>query len=233
MKEHPIIFSGEMVRAIIDWRKTQTRRVVKHAPPDTDPPTDWVWGLYDGLWYPHDGEYPDEGHYDTYTCPYGQPGDELYIKEAWRTFSGMDERNATDMAESCKEAGWDSPWAPIQYEADGHRDNWDVVPHDEPGRYRHARFMPKWLSRLTLRVTNVRVERVQEINEKECWAEGLVRVDKPLRNLARATPVRGAPQLTVPRQAFAQLWDSINTKRGFGWDINPWVWVIEFERVEI
>lgn len=99
----------------------------------------------------------------------------------------------------------------------------------EPGysptfaRYRHARFMPRWASRILLEITSVRIERVQDISEADAIAEGcgFVRPYNPAWS-----------DMDMPREDFRELWDSINAKRGFGWDANPWTWVIEFKRVD-
>jgi len=91
--------------------------------------------------------------------------------------------------------------------------------------------MPRWASRLTLEVTTVRVERLQEIAEADSIAEGIERIGIGLQ------PLYGVPTWAVrfltAKTAYAQLWDSINAKRGFGWSVNPWVWVVAFKRIEV
>ena len=164
MKERPIIFSGPSVRAILDGRKTQTRRIVK-APKGMS-------AEFAGV---------------DFACPYGCPGDRLWVRE---THSFYDRE--------CRK-----PY----YQAD--IDDW------EPGGWRSPIFMPRWASRITLEITDVRVQRVQEITEAEAKAEGV------------HCAVNGSNRL-----AFATLWDSVNAKRGFSWADNLWVWAITFWRVE-
>jgi len=144
------------------------------------------------------------------------PGDLLWVREAFRGDKGYD---------STPPREW-SHW-PVHYEADGEPD-----PNDEigmNGRLRPGMFMPRWASRLTLRVTDVRVQRVQNITEEDAKEEGV----GPLK------PVPGRPDLmwvhhggerySAPGYAFRELWDSLNAKRGFGWDQNPWVAAYTFE----
>jgi len=240
MKERPILFSAPMVRADLEDRKTMTRRVVK--PYRKHPivnlaeaePTLGYSGLHndpDSWGY----EFLDDGAPASLSswpelCPYGQPGDRLWVREAWRTLDYLDEHSGARVAELCLDAGYRRPLAPIEYIVDGERMNWEhtsTPPHrgqPEPGRYRHARFMPRWASRLTLEVTSVRVERLQDISEADAIAEGLLR-DRD--------GWRGAPDLpwfASPVAAYRSLWESINGADS--WNANPWVWVVEFKRLE-
>lgn len=173
MKERPIIFSDEMVSAILEGRKSQTRRVAKL-----------------------NGD----------RCHFGQVGDWLWVKETW--------------AESVPDAQWGDmngggEPTPI-YRADN---RWDGV------TWRSPIFMPRYESRITLEIVSVRVERVQDISEADAIAEGIDEWEEMFRCGTDSDPcwTRDA------RLAYAWLWDSINAKRGFGWDTNPWVWVVEFK----
>ena len=151
---------------------------------------------------------------------YAEPGDTLWVREAWRTPQSCNALNAAEMAQRFDGA----EWVPIQYVADGARSGgrWFPVDGPPPGRYRHARFMPRWASRITLRVLEVRVERLQAITEADAIAEG-VEADHMLS-------VRGGS--TTARDEFSALWDSINGKREYcAWADDPWVWVVRFERV--
>lgn len=234
MKERPILFSGEMVRAILSGHKTQTRRVMKEPWKVRLPLTvrgDWpfqgTWAA-PGIYEAHHNQYGAVSVKATsngsmlgikpaefeWVCPYGKPGDRLWVRETWRTEKGIDKMDAAQMVESCLDAGYRSPWAPIRYEADGHFDNWDQG--QEVGRLRPAIHMPGWASRLTLEVVSVRVERLRDISEADAKAEGA--------DFAQSDD--------GDMNAFNNMWDVINEKRGFTWMSNPWVWVIEFKRVQ-
>jgi len=197
MMERPILFSGEMVRAILAGRKTQTRRVVRIQPRfDRAGVTGAVW-VQDGLgsWC-----FPNAAPEVRQVCPYGQPGDRLWVRETWcmneppsgALYRATDQYSFVALAEARVKQGLDLKWTP-------------------------SIFMPRWASRITLEITKVRVERLQQISHSDATAEGCrpycVAFDK------------------LPAQEYRDLWDKINLKRGFGWDVNPWVWVIEFQRV--
>ncbi len=177
MKEIPILFSGEMVRAILDGRKSVTRRVVRPHP-------------FHGV--VRDGILDDEGK--VYRCPYGQPGDRLWVRE---TFYPMPHLNAKAYFRCTDLLVGVSRWVP-------------------------SIFMPRWASRITLEVTGVRVERVWDITEASAKAEG---VEQEIDGWNKDGVVK------VYWKSFATLWDALNAKRGFGWDKNPWVWVVEFKRI--
>ena len=203
MNEKPILFSAEMVRAILDGRKTQTRRVIKPQPPDGFV---WCqWAADEALFCRSCDDYMGKNG-QWIKCPYGQSGDRLWVREAWKLWS-----NATD-------------WYVVTYPATG------IATHPirclrdlrvlEKRGIKAARFMPREFSRITPRVTGVRVERVQEITEDDAKAEGAA-----LAYDGDYSPHQGFNH----RGGFMALWDSINAKRGFSWDANPWVWAVEFE----
>jgi len=223
MKEHPILFSAAMVQAILRVDKTQTRRPIKPQPQSSAP------GVYADR-YNHGPEWafwlPDNRMTQprVWKCPYGVPGDRLWVREAWTFF---------DPTETEPDR-WDGPvvapdnsderrlldyWRKrIIYRADGEPDVVNPVP-----RWRPSIHLPSWASRITLEVTEVRVQRVQGISEEDAKAEGALAwhdadESRPFRNTAR--------------EAFHELWNSINAKRGFGWAVNPWVWAITFRRIE-
>lgn len=197
-KERPILFSGAMVRAILDGRKTQTRRVVKPQPPAGTREV----GIYH---YPSDRDcfYPSDGASIigawAQHCPYGQPGDRLWVRETWGfnpDFPGMHSR-------AC-------------YRADrGHE-------HDGI-RWHPSIHMPRAACRLVLEVTGARVERLQDIGEADARAEGVTIKDHHMNGYC------AGEMLPPSTRAFHDLWDEIN---GAGaWDANPWVWVVEFRRI--
>jgi len=194
MKERPIIFSGPMVRAISKKRKTQTRRVIK-------PRHHWHMDeLDDGNPWPYYDDYVyGEAEPIEVLCPHGGPGDRLWVKETFcpRYF---DDGSAAYRAEwSAVAAGYCS----------------------EP-KWKPSIHMPRWASRITLEIKNVRVERVQDISPSDCLKEGLEPVS--LYDLDCDAEYK-------KKDEFIALWNSIKEKRGYGWEKNPWVWVIEFEMI--
>ena len=198
MKERPILFSAPMVRAIIEWRKTQTRRVVKPVGNDD------AFVLLDhgtGFW-PYrsdDGEssITADGNEAPHYCPYGQPGDRLWVREAFHGYH------------------WDQPRAVYRADGECQRVRTQIESY-EVGRWTPSIHMPRWASRITLEVVCVRVERLNDISVSEAIAEGYDgSVDDPIDPSVKW---------------YAQLWESIN---GSGsWAANPWVWVVEFKRVQ-
>ena len=226
MRERPIIFSAPMVRAILAGTKTQTRRVVK---PRKDP--DYGCEL-------SPGEIAGDEHIAR-LCPYGQPGDRLWVREAFRLISGFDTDSPARVGERCLDAGYRTAWAPIRYEADCALRDWKHVgtpPHDGPplaGKLRPGIHMPRWASRITLEITEVRVERLQDISEADAWAEGCT----PGVLNAHGEPFPadvehpgGYPDMwDNARDWYADLWDSIHGAGAF--DANPWVWAVSFRRV--
>lgn len=213
MKERGILFSASMVRAILAGTKTQTRRVCKPATADSirwamggddeRPAISFFEGGWNGpAWYVHSEEYPEEGSL-SFACPYGQPGDRLWVRETWAPFDSFNENMAPPEARAC-------------YRAD----------HSfaiEPTRWKPSIFMPRWASRITLEVTDIRVERLQDISEADAWAEGVESTNLP-------DPYVDSFGLTTPgRAGYAQLWESINGPES--WDANPWVWCISFKSV--
>lgn len=221
MSDRPIIFSGPMIRALLDGRKTQTRRVLKPQP-HKNACLDGSYNQKGAGWF---DDYKVDGHMPQYGISghVSRPGDRLWVREAWRTptsFNG----NSEELVRDCKEAGYRRTWAPIEYEADGDRDNWewgDFV----PGRLRPSIHMPRWASRLTLVVSDVRVQRVQEISEEDAIAEGIT----PYRGYTSSGgTVRNIDNHGNYIAAFCDLWDSLNAKRGQGWDEDPWVAAITF-----
>jgi len=219
MTERPILFSAPMVRAILDGRKTQTRRVVKPQPTGTsDRPRDRVhYGIPDG--YEHDGEtfYAWQASGWSAKSPYGSPGDRMWARETWAVDAPLDE-----VRRECEDVMGPSGWGHGPYFRA------DLVHENSGLTWRPSIFMPRWASRITLEVVNVRVERVQEISEHDAVAEGLSN-DEKTKLLWLPCAEKGKAHIS-PVLAYRDLWNSINTKRGHGWDTKPWVWVIEFKR---
>lgn len=206
--ERPILFSGAMVRALLDGRKTQTRRVVKL--PHMNPLGQWepttIGGPNGGctksgetipehvaVWHTRTG--------DIVCAPYGVPGDRLWVREAWAAEDALDDLAPRSIP----------PGGPIWYAADNSLRGLRGILH--MGKNRPGMFMPRWASRLTLEVVSVRVERLNEISEADARAEGM---DADVAN--------------SPRVWYMALWHAINAKRA-PWASNPWVWAITFRRV--
>lgn len=209
MTVKPIIFSGPMVRALLDGRKTQTRRVL-NPQPRRDARRAELYGPSESrqvTFYANSG-YP----LDSTEVPYAV-GDVLYVREAWRSWLGWDHRPP----------GWLEPGRhSIRYEAD--RYGPEGIDY---GKLRPSIHLPKKFSRLCMEVTRVRVERVQDISDNDAAAEG-IRYAHGSYELEWMTPTaRGITRI----EDFSDLWDSINAKRGYGWDANPWVAVVEWEKV--
>jgi len=207
MADKPILFSAPMVRALLDGRKTQTRRVI-NAPSAHDAIA--VFGA-DFLTL--------RGNFDLLPIR-ALRGDRLWVREAWRSMDGLDGSNATEIAANCIEAGYRRPWAPLHYEADGARVDWIAELRGfgtKAGRYRHARFMPRWASRLTLIVTDVRVQRLQDISGEECAAEGVC-------EFAMLPPTDA--DAADARIVFRDLWNRLHGPEA--WDANPWVAAYSF-----
>lgn len=184
----PIIFSTSMVKAILDGKKTQTRRVIKID----DAPENWkisIAGTSIVRAEPYDVKLP------RYAA-----GDILWVRETWSEHQEYYNNSAKVFAEPH-----------YIYKADGvYANKWHPSIH-----------MPKEAARIFLKVTDVRVERLQDITEEDAITEGMSK-----------TLVDGVVFISA-KGNFHVLWDSLNIKRGYGWEDNPWVWVIEFERVEV
>lgn len=211
MKELPILFSAPMVRAILDGRKAMTRRVIRQQPS-----AGVRWG-FDG-W--------EDGHGRALRCPYGQPGDRLWVRETWGVADWTEDgypfikyaatpgrmhlrENIPD--EWSDKVSW--VWAELS-----NPKNYNIDGSAADRRWRPSIFMPRWASRITLELTAVRVERVQDISDEDAEREGVDTTNSSISGYCR--------------ERFRKLWDFINAKRGYGWDANPWVWVVEFKRVK-
>jgi hypothetical protein len=246
-KERPILFSGPMVRAIQDGRKTQTRRVMKHQP-------ETVCGKPerpDAGWWNEKGQFwMKRSTVANFECPYGKPGDRLWVRETFYQFGHW------ESVPGVKTKTGRMKWRFVAHD--------DFVLYDAPDEFRKGRhhkdpatpawhkrlgrFMPRWASRITLEITGVRVERVQDITETDAIAEGLT--EYFWNSEAAALPHLAAEikagtrywQHVIPKRsrqgsvwnkanlAFRELWNDINGPDS--WDANPWVWVVEFKRLE-
>lgn len=198
MKERPIIFSAQMVRAILSGAKTQTRRVMKvrcHSICEGDDGKLWPWSedaeLAEDFWHP---------------CPFGKPGDRLWVRE---TFAA---------------AIYSDGMRLVEYKADRSLSDFDGYDDPAGGRWRPSIHMPRWASRITLEITDVRVERLQDISEADAVAEGC----KPIRPELVQDGLIVRPGRSAVEE-FRLVWESINGPES--WAANPWVWCITFRRV--
>jgi hypothetical protein len=179
-KELPILFSAPMVRAILEGRKTVTRRAIKHNP---------------------------------FKCPCGKPGDRLWVREAWEADVQVDAVPPRDLSQG----------EPIRYPADGavRQAGCAMI---TPGKLRPSIHMPRWVSRILLEVTDVRMERLQDITPEQCIAEG---IDAAMcRQYLETAPSRHTLK-EAEIHGFSGLWNSA----GGNWDANPWVWCVSFQRI--
>ncbi|MCV2365562.1 hypothetical protein LNV23_19100 [Paucibacter sp. DJ1R-11] len=202
MKDRPILFNGAMVRAILAGTKTQTRRVMKAVRhPD-------FGNLYEPSCLAR-----EEQHAIERACPYGQPGDRLWVRETfahiYRDNAKPDERRDDDVAYKADHPGLD------EYAF---------------GTWKPSIHMPRWASRITLEITSVRVERLQDISEADAKAEGIYKTEHGFWSTYGQLIVDGTYS---PSVSFHALWQSVNGAEGpTSWTGNPWVWVVEFKRVE-
>ena len=233
--EHPILFSTEMVQAILEGKKTQTRRVIEVQP-------EGMMGICKCHYSPSGHAYSNTD--GSCTCqpvdfPYGQPGGDLWVRETWRL--------ASINAEIADAQFWT-----VQF-ADFH-----VMPHPQPkrelflklaekdkfqtsntgikfGRWRPSIHMYRWMSRINLGIVHIRAERLQDITDEDATKEGIQDVCHCGDYVESHGYHSGHSAVSMPGWAtenFASLWDSINGKRGYPWALNPWVWVIEFQKVQ-
>ncbi|MEZ3980083.1 hypothetical protein QQX85_03565 [Klebsiella variicola] len=214
MREKGLIFNSEMVRAILDGRKTQTRRPIKWKQTrfteigEREDGSKWPWS--------EDAEHAcDFWH----PCPFGAVGDRIWVREAFRVHS-----RATDVATLVYKASERNSWTEQTHRVPVAVCNKPATPE----KWTPSLHMPRWASRILLEITDVRVERLNAISEEDARAEGII--DGGCLNCGEPEPCGCANPDPDATDAFAYLWQSIYGQAS--WNANPWVWVIEFKRVE-
>jgi hypothetical protein len=205
VRERPILFSAPMIRALLTNQKAQTRRVVQPQPPQQVESVKVVEYSSDQN---RIGRWSTQSHPEwIVTCPYGRPGDRLWVRETWR-LNSEDYSPRTSIQGAFARDN-------VHYRAD---EDWNV-----DAGWRPSIFMPRWASRLTLEISDIRVQRLDDISEDDAAAEGVEpEVDEAWEDDPDCPPSH--------RVGFRELWDRLNGPRGFGWDINPWVWAITFRK---
>ncbi|WP_425030649.1 hypothetical protein [Pantoea agglomerans] len=208
MRERPIIFNADMVRAVLDGRKTQTRRIMR-VQPEVIPKED-EFGK-PGFWIPFNAGKTMLRNEDMYiACPFGFKGDRLWVREAFRVHS-----RATDVATLVYKASEQQSWTQQTHRVPIEKCNKPAV----VDTWTPSIHMPRWASRITLEITGVRVERLRDLSEQDAKSEGVM------------PPAGGVLPGWEHRINFRDLWMSIYDADN--WEANPWVWVIEFKRVEV
>ena len=214
MKDRPMLFSSSTVRALLDGRKTQTRRVVEPQPTSilAQPGEGKVpsWAIVNHA--PATGVCVNAyGNEDWLRCPYGQPGDRLWVRESWKAHTTFDHLPPRDI-----------PASHVWYLADNG--------YKAQSRTRASIHMPRWASRILLEIVSVRVERLQDISEADAKAEGVIpREVRQFAIFGASATERAAIYRDAAVEPYCELWQQINGADS--WDANPWVWAVEFQRV--
>lgn len=231
MRERPILFNADMVRAVLDGRKTQTRRIIQSAAKNMQARGhevishraagdkwygDYVYSMRDrsGVWQ----DFTNDQFLAK--CPFGVVGDRLWVRETWMPDAPRDGSWGDVEFYGCK--GSPLSMIPERYRKPEHcihRASWDG---SEMVGWTPSIHMPRWASRITLEVTGVRVERLNSMTEKDALAEGC---------LGGHDSIPGYQYSATPHEHFHHVWQSIYGADS--WQANPWVWVIEFKRVEV
>lgn len=222
-----MIFSAPMIRALLDGTKTETRRVIKPAPAHRAN----LVSIEENVAHFCDGDHPKHHDCAEHAYPLRLPctaGDRLWVREAWRTASVFDEMSSARLADDLHDfTGSRGPNGLVRFEADG-RDAWGGDLGFEAGRLRAAQHLPRSLSRLTLLVEDVRVERLHEIDEAGARAEGILYV--PGHGfIGKADLAEGFSNFLWARLGFEIMWNDLHGPDA--WAANPWVAVIRFRVV--
>ena len=210
MKKRPILFKAPMVRALLDDSKTQTRRVMKPQP---------TYSGYSEVEATR--QFNKMLEMGAIRCPYGKPGDRLWVRETWAHDADSLEQCRAAFEDAMGGGGYGPYYRATEYAPD-------------TLQWRPSIHMPRWASRITLEIVSVRLERLQDISEADAIAEGIFRLEYGGQISYRDYSLNDewaevSPMLESPVNSYRTLWESIN---GAGsWDANPFVWVVEFKKV--
>lgn len=223
MKERPILFQGAMVRALLEGRKTQTRRIIKPQPLSKTV----GWGCVAGQGFGF--IFGDSGR--VFNSPYGIPGDRLWVRETWKP------DDTHELGTCVRFKSDDAHWKPKYWNAD--QGQWCEEQAMHASRWRPSIHMPRWASRITLEIVSVRVERLLQISEEDAIAEGAMRNDAPgeewdgtyltQRYIDGIEGAQNDEPYGSARDWYREVWEGINGPGS--WKLNPWVWVVEFKGV--
>lgn len=210
MKDTPILFNADNAIAVACKRKQQTRRLDGLEALNLDPNA-WSFShRQDTLWiFRYLNPRPDVSDILALSCPYGREGDLLWVRESYRFGANWDTYKPSDVP----------PGTDLTYERDAEAGFW--------GKQRPSIFMPKWACRLWLTITDIRMVRLQEINEEDAIAEGIERVDGCTAPYIAWKDYTGNRQLLSPLVSFQSLWESIHGSDA--WERNDWVWAFTFQ----
>ncbi len=214
MKETGLMFKAPLVRAILSGQKTQTRRLVEPQPAPRQGMVNAAYCGHPTIWLPDGPVDAETDPAKEWSCPFGKLGDRIYVRETVRSCRAYE-------VQGYPPSEWGNK--PIWFEADG----------APPGaasawatKATPAIHMPKWSARIWLEITGVRVERLQSISEADARSEGIT--DGGCMCCGNPEPCDCATPSPSSRESFAHLWEST----GGDWAANPWVWVIDFKRIE-
>lgn len=241
IKSRPILFSAPMVNAILNGSKTQTRRIVKPQPSTEAThfnfnPTSWPKSPWCAR-FRIDTEIEQYEITDGYKCPYGKVGDRLWVRETWVETTNINRLDPwPNRPHMINDADEDYVMSAYIYRADG---EWQWCDEDgsstERSYWKPSIFMPRPVSRILLEITDIRVERLQDISDEDAVAEGILATDKAYKIGSAYFDYSGTLgaqgyNYNSPIASFKTLWQSINGEDS--WNDNPWVWVVDFKKVE-
>ncbi|EBV8483688.1 hypothetical protein HT95_002366 [Salmonella enterica subsp. enterica serovar Ago] len=218
MKERGMIFNAEMVRAILEGRKTQTRRPVKPQPELTER-SGFSWN--GAVFGSGSDDRETNRNFAHVKCPFGKPGYRIWVRETFRVHS-----RATDVATLVYRASVRNSWTEQTHRVPVAVCNKPAIPE----KWTPSIHMPRWASRITLEITDVRVERLHNISERDALREGLFQLPASGRYCLQPGMQYFGMASHSAKEVYSWLWASIYGEES--WAANPWVWVIEFKRVE-